>query len=114
MDPLDVASPYDSLLKYDLHGCSFGDMDNDGFQDLYIITGQDFNELDETVKNILFKNNAGSFDFKNKIGDYVLENGKNRGRNVLWLDWDKMVSLTYSLLMKKVALQEIPPFSQES
>jgi hypothetical protein len=89
VDTLDVASPYDSLLKYDLHGCSFGDMDNDGFQDLYIITGQDFNELDETVKNILFKNNAGSFDFKNKIGDYVLENGKNRGRNVLWLDWDK-------------------------
>ncbi|MBK9636224.1 MAG: ASPIC/UnbV domain-containing protein [Bacteroidetes bacterium] len=89
VDTLDVASPYDSLLKYDLHGCSFGDMDNDGFQDLYTITGQDFNELDETVKNILFKNNAGSFDFKNKIGDYVLENGKNRGRNVLWLDWDK-------------------------
>jgi hypothetical protein len=89
VDTLDVASPYDSLLKYDLHGCSFGDMDNDGYQDLYVITGQDFNELDESVKNILFKNNAGSFSFKNKINDYVLENGKNRGRNVLWLDWDK-------------------------
>ena len=89
VDTLDVESPYDTIIKYDMHGCSFGDIDNDGFQDLYVITGQDFNDLDESVKNIFFKNNGGKIDFKNKISDYVLENGKNRGRNVLWLDWDK-------------------------
>lgn len=78
-----------TLVKYDLHGAGFADFNNDGFQDLYINTGQDFNEDGEETKNVLFENIEGNLNLTNQVKTYQLENGKNRGRNLLWFDFDK-------------------------
>ncbi|MBX7227109.1 MAG: FG-GAP-like repeat-containing protein [Chitinophagales bacterium] len=74
-------------IKFDIHASSFGDFDNDGDQDLFLSTGKDFNNDAET-KNVLFKNETGILNLKNLVSEYHLENGVNRGRNIMWLDAD--------------------------
>ena len=74
-------------IKFDLHASAFGDFDNDGDADLFLSTGKDFSSDTET-KNVLFRNESGVLNISNVISGYQLENGVNRGRNMMWLDAD--------------------------
>jgi len=75
----------DSSKGKDPHGGSWADFDNDGDQDLIILTGADRGQGEGP--NFLLINNEGFL--QNKAVDLGLDYPLGRGRTPLWLDFDK-------------------------
>lgn len=74
----------DSLQGIDTHGASWVDFDNDGDQDLLILTGA--NKGYGEIPNIFLINNQGlMIDNAKQLG---LDYPSSRGRTPLWFDWD--------------------------
>jgi len=74
----------DSLQGVDTHGASWIDFDNDGDQDLLILTGA--NKGYGEIPNIFFVNEDGlMIDKAKQLG---LDYPPSRGRTPLWFDWD--------------------------
>jgi len=71
-----------TVLDADLHGAAWGDMDNDGDQDIIILTGA--GRGSSTSSNLFLKNNGDVF--QEKASDYDLEFSMGRGRMPIWLD----------------------------
>jgi hypothetical protein len=82
----DVASTVLSVSPAaDLHGGAWADFDNDGDQDLVVITGA-FSGGGEAYYNHLFVNHGGVL--RNEAKRYGLEYPLGRGRTPLWVDVD--------------------------
>jgi hypothetical protein len=65
-------------------GCNFGDIDNDGYLDIYLGTGRMF--LEQLVPNLMFKNMAGQ-GFKD-ITASSRTGHLQKGHGVSFADWD--------------------------
>lgn len=70
---------------FDMHGGSYGDVNNDGFPDLYIPIGGDAGSS-SGKQNILFLSNGDSLIIQNRAGDVGLEDSLGRGRLGVWFD----------------------------
>lgn len=71
--------------RYDLHGVGFGDINNDGFSDMYIPIGGD-NGNSDGKENVLFINQGGYYDYVNQSKYYGLQDSIGRGRTPLFFD----------------------------
>lgn len=72
-----------SLIKSrDMHGAAFADYDNDGDQDLLILTGSNYGT--GSSPNYFLVNNAGTLSEISSPLNYPL----GRGRTPLWFDWN--------------------------
>jgi hypothetical protein len=70
---------------FDMHGGTYGDVNNDGFPDLYIPIGGDAGSS-EGKQNILFLSNGDSLILQNRADDFGLADSLGRGRLGLWFD----------------------------
>lgn len=86
-DTIHLPLPYDEDygVPYDMHGCNFSDINNDGYPDLYICCGAD-NGTGEGKQNLFFLNNNGTLEFKNKSIEFNLNDFFSRGRNSFCFD----------------------------
>jgi hypothetical protein len=66
-------------------GCNFGDLDNDGFLDIYLGTGRP--QYSYLMPNVLFRNDAGR-----RFEDLTAATGTGhlqKGHGVAFADWDR-------------------------
>ena len=75
---------FDFQIGPDNHGSSWADYDNDGDQDLLVLTGAKKGE--GTGPNLLLENNNGML--QNKADVLELDYSLGRGRTPLWFDFD--------------------------
>jgi len=75
---------FDSASNHDIHSASWVDFDNDGDQDLMILSGASGGQGQD--QNFLLVNN-GSF-FEDEAAELGLDYSLGRGRNSLWFDWN--------------------------
>jgi hypothetical protein len=73
---------------FDMHGATWGDVNNDGKPDLYIPMGGDGGNS-EGKQNILFLNSGDSLILTNRSSDYNLQDSLGRGRVGMWVDQNK-------------------------
>lgn len=73
---------------FDMHGVTWGDVNNDGKPDLYIPMGGDGGNS-AGKQNILFLNNVDSLILSNKSQEYNLQDSLGRGRVGMWVDQNK-------------------------
>lgn len=74
-----------NFKRADIHGSSWADYDNDGDQDLIVLSGAQLGEGEGS--NFLFVNNNGTL--QNKASILELDYPLGRGRTPLWFDYDK-------------------------
>jgi len=74
-----------NFKRADIHGSSWADYDNDGDQDLLVLTGAKRGEGEGP--NLLLVNNNGTL--QNKASILGLDYPLGRGRTPLWFDYDK-------------------------
>ena len=75
----------DYSMGGDIHGASWADFDNDGDQDLILLTGAE-RGMGEGA-NLFFINEDGKL--KDQAKEFGLDFPLGRGRTPLWLDWNK-------------------------
>jgi hypothetical protein len=73
---------------FDMHGATWGDVNNDGKPDLYIPMGGDGGNS-AGKQNILFLNSGDSLILSNRSRDYNLQDSLGRGRVGMWVDQNK-------------------------
>jgi len=73
---------------FDMHGVTWGDVNNDGKPDLYVPIGGDGGNS-SGKQNILFLNNGDSLIITNRSRDYNLQDSLGRGRVGMWIDQNK-------------------------
>jgi hypothetical protein len=72
-------------MAFEAMGCNFGDLDNDGFLDFYLGTGD--TDLSSLMPNRMFKNVAGQ-----RFADITASSGTGnlqKGHGVACADWDR-------------------------
>lgn len=90
-NPINFFKGFDTIngivypIRYDIHGAGFGDINGDGFADLYMPIGGD-NGNSSGKKNILFLNNNGNLIYVNKSFEFGLHDSIGRSRSPLWFD----------------------------
>jgi len=70
------------MISRDMHGTAFADYNNDGDQDLFILTGANFGT--DSISNYFYINEAGTLYAVSGPLNYPL----GRGRTPLWFDWN--------------------------
>jgi len=75
------------FVNVDIHGCSWGDYENDGDLDLLCPVGAN-SGTSVTSWDVLFRNN-GDGTFTDVYQAAGMNDNLGRGRNALWLDFDK-------------------------
>lgn len=73
------------LINVDKHASAWADFDNDGDQDLIILSGGT-GGTGQGSPNFLLRNNNGFFE--NIAFEFGLDYQKGRGRSPLWIDWN--------------------------
>lgn len=120
--PLNYYREYDTIngeiiptKKFDLHGASFGDINGDGFLDLYVAIGGD-NGNSEGKQNVLFLNGGDSLIIINKSKELGLQDSIGRGRTPLWFDQngDEKMDLFLSNLTRDDGKFNSPLYIQEN
>ncbi|NJN92867.1 MAG: DUF11 domain-containing protein [Anaerolineales bacterium] len=66
---------------YDWHGAAWGDYNNDGRPDLYVVAGQAVDGSD-------FYANNGNGTFTERTSELGIKNNPGRGRQPAWIDYD--------------------------